>query len=536
MQRRTALQTVERKAFGGSSYDSLSYASMFKTYKPFNLGVKSAQLFSSQLGSQMINKKFTYYTLASKNYYTLPAGVDDYEWQLMGDADVEIRFTELLVADNAQNGKGNTTFRVAADRDWLHEPAVVKLENSDLPLLKVLGYPKQRSANSWEYEMEVQSGDPLAWIPSDYLAPGRKMLRVSTSVADESNQKFAGDQFGEMFKLQSWTGNFANKAEFTDKFIRMEIGARDNKLALPKGLGYGVGGNNYTDGAIGVGYVFAQKFATTNGGAADVIEQNVFVSKIEARLLERTEMDREMNMEFGRMQKTKDRETGRTLKVAAGWREIVKEGHYMEHNGNLSLSDIYEYVSNIFLTRRSYGDRSIKMATGEAGLELLHRLIAAEASQFQYVDTLHVRDTNSPYHDYAKEFGIQFTKIRFPMGYVVEFFHDPIKDDRKYFPEKAPGTNRTLESFSMDIFDFGETDQKAQDASMAKNMCMVMQDGVDAYWHVSNVYDFGTGAIKDGGNAYSNNKDLGIYREMSGGLAVWDVSRIGRISYNPYQY
>lgn len=77
----------------------------------------------------------------------------------------------------------------------------------------------------------------------------------------------------------------------------------------------------------------------------------------------------------------------------------------MEHNGNLSLSDIYEYVSNIFLTRRSYGDRSIKMATGEAGLELLHRLIAAEASQFQYVDTLHVRDTNSPYHDYAKEFG-----------------------------------------------------------------------------------------------------------------------------------
>lgn len=122
------------------------------------------------------------------------------------------------------------------------------------------------------------------------------------------------------------------------------------------------------------------------------------------------------------------------------------------------------------------------------------------------------------------------------MGYVVEFCHDPLKDDRKYFPEKAPGTNRTLESFSMDIFDFGETDQKAQDASMAKNMCMVMQDGVDAYWHVSNVYDFGTGAIKDGGNAYSNNKDLGIYREMSGGLAVWDVSRIGRISYNPYQY
>jgi hypothetical protein len=101
------------------------------------------------------------------------------------------------------------------------------------------------------------------------------------------------------------------------------------------------------------------------------------------------------------------------------------------------------------------------------------------------------------------------------MGYVVEMVHDPIKDDRKLFPEKAPGTNRTVESFAMDIFDFGETDQKAQDANMAKNMCMVMQDGVEAYWHVSNVYDFSTGAIKDGSNAYNNNKETGLYVEKS---------------------
>jgi hypothetical protein len=516
MQRRTALQTVERKAFGGSSYDSYSWASMFKTYKPFNLGVKSAQLFSTQLNSQLINKKFTYYTLAQKNFYLLPAGVDDYEWQLTGDADVDFRFTELLVSETDQSGKGNTTFKIAIDRDWLHEPAVIKLENSDLPLLKILGYPKQRSANSWEYEVEVQSGDPMAWIPATYLMPGMRAIRVSTAVSDESNYKFAGDQFGEMFKLQSWCGNFANKAEFTDKFLRMEIGAKDKKMAMPKGMGYSVGGgNNYTDGAIGVGHVFAQKFASTNSGKSEVIEQNVFISNIESRLMERTEMDREMNMEFGQMQKTKDRESGRTIKVAPGYRAIRKEGHYMEHNGNLSLSDIYEYVSNIFLQRRSFGDRSIKIATGEAGLEMLHRLIAAEASQFQYVDTQSVRDTTSPFHEYSKEYGYQFTKIRFPMGYVVEFVYDPIKDDRKLFPEKAPGTNRTTESFTLDIFDFGETDQKAQDANMAKNMCMVMQDGVEAYWHVSNVYDFNTGAIKDGSNANTNNKDTGIYVEKS---------------------
>lgn len=120
------------------------------------------------------------------------------------------------------------------------------------------------------------------------------------------------------------------------------------------------------------------------------------------------------------------------------------------------------------------------------------------------------------------------------MGYILEIAYDPIKDDRKLFPEKAPGTNRTIESFAMDIFDFGATDQKAFDANRSENMTMVMQDGVESYFTVSNVYDFATGAKTDGSNAYSNNKELGIYRETSGGLCIWDISRVGRVAYEPY--
>jgi len=126
----------------------------------------------------------------------------------------------------------------------------------------------------------------------------------------------------------------------------------------------------------------------------------------------------------------------------------------------------------------------------------------------------------------------QFTKIKLPMGYILEIAYDPMKDDRKLFPELAPGTNRTIESYSMDIFDFGQTDQRAINAN-PENMTMVMQDGVESYFTVSNAYDFNTGAIKDGSNAYSNSKELGIYRELSGSLCVWDVSRVGRIEFRP---
>lgn len=120
------------------------------------------------------------------------------------------------------------------------------------------------------------------------------------------------------------------------------------------------------------------------------------------------------------------------------------------------------------------------------------------------------------------------------MGYTIEMVYDPIKDDRKLFPEKAPGSNRTIESYAMDIFDFGATDQKAFDANRSENITMVKQDGVESYFSVSNVYDFETGAEKGGSNVYSNNKELGIYRETSAGLAIWDVSRVGRIEFAPY--
>lgn len=126
----------------------------------------------------------------------------------------------------------------------------------------------------------------------------------------------------------------------------------------------------------------------------------------------------------------------------------------------------------------------------------------------------------------------QFTRIKMPNGYILEMCYDPIKDDRKLFPEKAPGTNRTLESFAMDIFDFGDTKQKAMDAINSKNVTMVMQDGVESYFTVSNVYNFETGAVKDGSNVAMNSKELGIYREIPGGLCVWDTTRIGRIQFN----
>lgn len=534
MERRTALVTHERKAWGGSYMDSFTHASMFRRYQPFNFGVKTSQLFSSKLGSHLINKKFTYMTIAKKNVYMLPGGTDDYSWYLMADADVDFRITELITTETTP-GKGGIPFKIALDRDWLHEPAVIKSEAANLPLLRILGHPVQRSANSWEYEVELQTGDMNAWIPTDYLQPGRRFVRATSFVSDELNTKYAPDQYGEMFKLQSFCSNYANKVEFTDKFIRTEIACRKEGRNLPTGLSYQVGGSSVSGPAVSNGYVYYQPFNLTNSGEPKAIEKGVFITAAEARLVERTENDREMAMEFGQLQMTTDRDSSRPIKIAPGWRQLVRDGHYKEHNGSLTLSDIYEYLMQIFITRKTFDDRHIVIASGEAGIEFLSRLIAVEASQFQYIDTLFLQKRKDPqgYHENELEYGAQFTKIKMTNGVIVELVYDPIKDDRKLFPELAPGTNRTLESYAMDIFDFGATEQTASGAR-EENITMVMQDGVEEYYTVCNVYDFETGAEKSGGNTFGNSKECGIYRAMSGSLCIWDASRIGRIEFNPY--
>lgn len=322
MERKTALVTHERHAWGGSYYDSLTHAAMFRSYKPHQIGVKNAQLYSSELGSHLINKKFTYYTVAQGNVYMLPGGVDDYEWFLVADSDVDFRVTELLVSESSQPGKGGLPFKIALDRPWLHEPVVIKSESARLPLLRVIGHPVQRSANSWEYEVELQTSDLNAYIPVSYLQPQRRFIDVTTTVADELNTKYGGDQYGEMFKLQGWVGNFARKAEFTDKFIRTEIGCRKDKRPMPRNMGYSIGNKSYYDGAIGVGYVYQQDFQTKDN---NVIQKGVFVTKIEARLEERLMRDIEMNAEFGQLEKGVDNDSNMVRKVSPGWRQYARD-------------------------------------------------------------------------------------------------------------------------------------------------------------------------------------------------------------------
>jgi len=526
MDRKTAIKLVERKEWGGSYMDSFTHSEVFRKYKAHDFGVMEAQMFSSDISSQMINKKWLWMTMGQKNYYMTDSGVTDYKWQLKTDTDVRARIVKVDPNLPTQPGKGNTQFKIYLDRDWFHEPIQLKTESSNAPFLRILGHPKQLSPYVFEYVVELQDGDINAWINPKYLQPKRTVTEGFTAVSEELNTKYGGDYFANMFSLQSIIGKVARKMEFTDKFIKLEIGCKKSGKKMKDT--YSFAGKNYSNA---VGVLSTYKVSGYSKKTGEKVTTGAFITAAEARLSEKVAMDKEMGMEFGRIELSKDRDSGRDRKVAPGWRQMVRDSYYLTHGGDLTLSDMYEFVNNIFITRKDFEDRKIKLATGEGGMEWFHRMIAQEASSFQTLDTLFIEETKSRFNEKSLAFGAQYVKIRFPNNTIVELVHDPMKDNRRLFPELAPGTNRTVESFNFDVFDFGNTDQKALGTNTSSNISMVMEDGGDEYYTVSNVYDFNKGAENTGANTYSQNKHCSIYRESTYGLAIWDITRVGRIEY-----
>ena len=188
MNRKSQLQLVERKAFGGSYFDSFMHADMFRSANPHDFGVMEAQMFSSDIDGDKINKKWLWHTQGLGNMYYLAPGKSEYKWSLLNSADVRARI--MFVDPNlpTQPGKAGMQFKVYLDRDWFHEPVLLKTENSNAPMLRIIGNPVP-VGNYYEYIVQLQTSDPNAWIDPSYLQVDRFLVDATTSVADELNTK-----------------------------------------------------------------------------------------------------------------------------------------------------------------------------------------------------------------------------------------------------------------------------------------------------------------------------------------------------------
>lgn len=520
----TAFKTTEYETLGSTFFDSIAHAELFRSNNVHQFGVMTSQLFSTTNNLGITNKRWIYMTEAQGNYRELPPGMDDYSWVNAGDLSTDIRIVKKFVSSSEQVGKNNLSFRVGVDKPWYGEPAQLKTENDNAPLLSIVGQP-YAEGSYYVIEVKLQDGRSDVWIDDKYFDVGRTLVQGGSKVSIEQNGKYRNiGPWGDAVKLRSHVGQVAAEIEFSDRFLKLEAAARSagNKYTS-------VDGNRYSD-AFSRGHIYYANLGVP--GSKKKVQKGFFLGVAEERLLEAVEYDCNFMMEFGHNEITLDEESKRSIKVAPGWRQLYKDGQYFTHSGYFTLQWLVDKLHMVMFRKRRFKNRKPMLVGGTGAITFVSQLISENAVFTNSTEPgFAIKKTSNPtgVHENEYAYGFQFTEFMAPMGVKVQIMYDPAKDDPTIYKEKAPGSYLPLESFQIDILDFGETED-AMENGRQDNITMIKQSMGDYYFSIANAYQR-TGPVNDGSNVYEFGKDLSIKREKSGSLGVWDTWVIGRVEW-----
>jgi len=514
----------KRSSWGGSWADSAAYSSLFQEDAPTtDLGVIDIEVFATKGLSDIVNKPMTY--MAKNQMIPLrPGSGGKVTWKLATDGVSNATIVDVDPNLTATPGKAGSKFRICIDRGYYHEPAVLKTESREAPMLVIEGYPEEEAPNKFWYTVSLQSSDPNAFIDPKYLQPGRLIRDASSMVPDEMNTKGAGIEFGTTSQLGSQITYAARKVSVSDKTIRREIGAA--RKGQSPNVVYETPFGQVRNGVSQVVAVGKKK----KDGTIDV-SQGKLMSFLEYAVRDRLMLDIEMNFKFGHVYQGADPDTGYIKQSGAGWFQIARESNYYEHNGyDLTLDD---FVSRLEALRFNVVDPKndvVEIHTGRVGMRMISKLIEQELNGLNFVidSSYFIDKVESNATTFGLAFGSQFVELR-TFGQRLRFVWDPSKDDTELFPE-LDEEGKPLESSSFDIFNLSAPKASVDSDVARSNVAYAYEPEAETWVTESNVYDFTTGAIKNGGKVSSLSKEATIFMEKNGGLLIFDASQCMRIA------
>ncbi len=490
--------TTITDGLGGNNFNSTHLVRTYGIDKTHDLSANAtnmAQLFSATDKYQ--DKPMVSMTEAKgkKTYLTS----NQYTWKLRGHQKQKLRVVAVTETSTTP-GLGKGTFEIVLDKGWFKYPDVLIGENEDYPI-EVVGVPVPHGVNGWKFTVQLQTDNNNTFFPTELLQVGKEFHKTSTSVADEMNQDYGTMQFNSVFELRSQTGNVAEEVSFTDKALRVDKNSGNKVQKLKQ---------------------WRVPFLDNSGKTF-----YNFMPMAEAEVWNNIYDDIEWALTYGR-KSTRTGPQGYLKRTGPGLRQQQEDGNLLFHNGNLTLSRLDEWLSSIYRGRKDAtpASRKIVLSTGEEGAIMFHNMVASDASQFFTADTHYIRGKDFRHMSY----GLQFTHYVGKNGLDISLMIDPSKDN----PDMARKThplypNKTIDSYRMDILDFGSTGDQANAGQ--DNISMVCEQFADYYFCSTGKWDPKTGMpINDGSEGLAGGKGgYSIEVEKSFGLMIRDITRCGAV-------
>lgn len=472
--------------FGGTFIDSQYLGHSYETGKPHVFQNALTTVFSAQ--TDLFNGKLLTNMTDGKLGGTMEIDTEVYRWSLQGAEEKFARVLENLESTNAAPGLGLTPFKIKLDLNYYASPDVLFGEDNEYPLAIVEG--PIPDGTGYIYIVKLQTDNPSLWVPQSMLQPGKEFNKVWTSVQSEYNGEHGGQQYPNSFKLESQVGAFAQKFTVTDKAWR-----EDGRLSVQF--------NYIVDGKT--------KRATR------------FLPMAEAKMWDTLYKSIEAAMVYGK-RSTQPGPDGYWKKTGPGMRQQLKDGWIQYFNGPLSISNLKDYLLDIFVTRKNENERRTVAMTGTLGAQLFHDALVAMSNGYLTVDTNWINRISSPVETPHLAFGAQFTRYNGPHGVTIDLMHNPMYDSREYCKRMHPEyPNLPIDSARFTFLNLGRTNGEA-------NIKMLKVKDTFRWGYVAGTHT-PTGPVK-GGQAGSLKAGYDMFCEGTGGLWINDVTQCGEYIYD----
>lgn len=378
----------------------------------------------------------------------------DFEWGVMIDQDraVTIRdakWNGASVSASSTAGLGNTPITLWLEDNWFGPGATLELDNKEFQL-RVADAPYQ-DGNLYVYTCFIANGNPMSYIPYEYLKPGSQVSRLAS----------AYEEYSEEADILNYNTHFKMR----------------NYLTTVR-LSYDITGSAYST-------VMAVALKDPKTGKTSYLWapfQEWTAMREWYKRVERSLVYNKSNVNKDGTCNLKGK-NGRPVFIGAGMLEQVAPSNKRFYT-TLTAELLEDFLADLSYNVLGTNERKFIALTGEMGMREFDRVLKEKMANLNLMDTVFVTGSGD-----NLSFGGQFKTYKMSNGIELTLKYFPLYDNLTYNRQLHPVTLKPLESYRMTFLDLGRRDGEANIVKVVRkdrefvNWCTAGSVTPDGYAH-----------------------------------------------------
>ena len=378
----------------------------------------------------------------------------DFEWGVMIDQDraVTIRdakWNGASVSASSTAGLGNTPITLWLEDNWFGPGATLELDNKEFQL-RVADAPYQ-DGNLYVYTCFIANGNPVSYIPYEYLKPGSQVSRLA-SAYEEYSEEADILNYNTHFKMRNYLTTVRLSYDITGSAFStvMAVALKDPKTGKTS-------------------YLWApfQEWTAMREWYKRV-ERSLVYNKSNVN------KDGTCNLKG---------KNGRPVFIGAGMLEQVAPSNKRFYT-TLTAELLEDFLADLSYNVLGTNERKFIALTGEMGMREFDRVLKEKMANLNLMDTVFVTGSGD-----NLSFGGQFKTYKMSNGIELTLKYFPLYDNLTYNRQLHPVTLKPLESYRMTFLDLGRRDGEANIVKVVRkdrefvNWCTAGSVTPDGYAH-----------------------------------------------------